>query len=146
MTEKENKNTEFIVPKIEIPLYSAVSTEFDDEIVIGNLIEDEGIFYIVKNPIVINNYSQPRFEGEAELIKEIHPNTLSIHFSSMVDSQKNKIFASLQKDGKGGSTTENYTFVFVNDRVKALYKMKNGTRKIIDIGRYDTEKVIGVQI
>ena len=37
-----------------------------------------------------------------EHIYEIDPTTLSIHFPDMIDSQKNKIFASLQKDGKGG--------------------------------------------
>lgn len=33
---------------------------------------------------------------------QIDPSTLSIHFSDMIDSDGNKIFASLSEDGKGG--------------------------------------------
>ena len=33
---------------------------------------------------------------------EIDPTTLAIHFPDMLDSQGNKIFASLSEDGKGG--------------------------------------------
>jgi hypothetical protein len=39
-----------------------------------------------------------RFMG----IDEIDPTTLSVHFPDMLDSQGNKIFASLSEDGKGG--------------------------------------------
>lgn len=34
--------------------------------------------------------------------EEIDPTTLSINFNDMLDSQGNKIFASLNEDGKGG--------------------------------------------
>lgn len=37
---------------------------------------------------------------------EIDPKTLAIHFPNMLDSQENKIFASLSKDGKGGDICE----------------------------------------
>ena len=37
-----------------------------------------------------------------EHIYEIDPTTLSIHFPNMLDSQGNKIFASLSENGKGG--------------------------------------------
>ena len=37
-----------------------------------------------------------------EHIYEIDSTTLSIHFPDIIDSQGNKIFASLQEDGKGG--------------------------------------------
>ena len=39
-------------------------------------------------------------------ITEIDIATLAIHFPDMIDSQKNKIFASLQEDGKGGDIIE----------------------------------------
>ena len=39
---------------------------------------------------------------EITLQESIDPTTLSIHFPNMLDSQGNKIFASLQEDGKGG--------------------------------------------
>jgi len=40
----------------------------------------------------------------------IDPSTLAIHFPNMLDSEENKIFASLQEDGKGGDiiTCEDY--------------------------------------
>ena len=51
-----------------------------------------------------------------EHIYEIDPTTLSIHFPDMLDSQGNKIFASLQKDGRGGDilfdTEYEYTLSF----------------------------------
>ena len=36
--------------------------------------------------------------------------TLSINFPDMLDSQGNKIFASLQEDGKGGDLIDNFWF------------------------------------
>lgn len=35
----------------------------------------------------------------------VDPTTLAIHFPDMLDSEGNKIFASLQEDGKGGDIT-----------------------------------------
>ena len=46
------------------------------------------------NKLILNE----RFEH----IYEIDPTTLAIHFPDMLDSQGNKIFASLSEDGKGG--------------------------------------------
>jgi hypothetical protein len=39
---------------------------------------------------------------EITLQESIDPTTISIHFPDMLDSKGNKIFASLQEDGKGG--------------------------------------------
>ena len=36
---------------------------------------------------------------------EIDPTTLALHFPDMLDSEGNKIFASLSEDGKGGDCT-----------------------------------------
>ena len=41
-----------------------------------------------------------------EHIYEIDTSTLSIHFPDMLDIRGNKIFASLQKDGKGGDAMQ----------------------------------------
>ncbi len=41
-----------------------------------------------------------------EHIYEIDPTTISIHFPTILDNQGNKIFASLQEDGKGGSVED----------------------------------------
>lgn len=53
---------------------------------------------------------------------EIDTSTLSIHFPDMLDSNGNKIFASLQKDGKGGDIVEykgrKYTFGYKKEYFK----------------------------
>ena len=43
---------------------------------------------------------------EVAMTYEIDPTTLAINFNDMLDSQGNKIFASLSEDGKGGDITE----------------------------------------
>ena len=40
--------------------------------------------------------------SEINTAEVVDISTLSIHFPDMIDSQRNKIFASLQEDGKGG--------------------------------------------
>ena len=54
------------------------------------------------NKLILNE----RFEH----IYEIDPTTLVIHFPDMLDSQGNKIFASLGKDGKGGDILDDGIF------------------------------------
>ena len=46
------------------------------------------------------------FNVDRKTTTQIDPTTLSIHFPDMLDSQGNKIFASLQEDGKGGDIIE----------------------------------------
>ena len=64
-----------------------------------------------------------------EHIYEIDPTTLSIHFPDMLDSQENKIFASLQEDGKGGDIilepyleTERETVLSYENYIKNINK------------------------
>ena len=62
-----------------------------------------------------------------EHIYEIDPTTISIHFPNMLDSQGNKIFASLQEDGKGGSVA-NYNrngeivYIYNNQLIEQIYR------------------------
>lgn len=73
----------------------------------------------------------------------IDTTTLSIHFPDMIDSQGNKIFASLQEDGKGGDIilepyleTERETVLSYENYIKNINK------------RYHTalySKIIGIQ-
>ena len=51
---------------------------------------------------------------------EIDPTTLAIHFLDILDSQGNKIFASLSEDGKGGDIVE-------YDGGQEIIKYSNGT-------------------
>ena len=59
----------------------------------------------------------------------IDTTTLSIHFPDMIDSQGNKIFASLQEDGKGGDIilepyleTERETVLSYENYIKNINK------------------------
>ena len=70
-----------------IPIYRAKKIN-SDEYVEGYYVES--INY--KSNIQVNN----------SYFQEIDPTTLAIHFPDMIDSQGNKIFASLSEDGKGG--------------------------------------------
>ena len=70
-----------------IPIYRARRID-SDEYVEGYYVES--INY--KSNIQVNN----------SYFQEIDPTTLAIHFPDMLDSQGNKIFASLSEDGKGG--------------------------------------------
>lgn len=46
---------------------------------------------------------------------QIDPTTLAIHFPDMIDSQGNKIFASLSEDGKGGDIVEQEINMYLDD-------------------------------
>ena len=58
--------------------------------------------HIALKNMLIKLMLNERFEN----IHEIDPSTLSIHFPDMLDSQGNKMFASLSDDGKGGDILE----------------------------------------
>jgi hypothetical protein len=86
----------------------------------------------------------------------VDESTLSIHFPDMLGGDSDRllpngekdlrIFASLREDGKGGDLGGNYTFVFQGGSVKSLYVMKCSLLKeYIDIERYDTETIDGIQ-
>ena len=75
---------------INLPIYRAKKID-SDEYVVG--------WY--SSPIIIEGktyLSITNKDGEYR----IDTTTLSIHFSDMLDSQGNEIFASLQKNGRGG--------------------------------------------
>lgn len=115
-----------------IPIYRAKKIS-SDEYIIGQYIETEfsNEEYcdieeqetIIKHCIikdfrtVHDDYEYCNFD-----ITEIDIATLAIHFPDMIDSQGNKIFASLQEDGKGGDKFiwDNETFIiwFDNQALK----------------------------
>lgn len=127
-----------------IPIYRAKSNEIKNSYVEGLLIgldEEIGLCTIrTKNDYI---------GGE---ICCLH--TLSIHFPDMLDSQGNKIFASLQEDGIGGDCTfmqNGYNEVFCWDTLNACVVLKsknyecrcfrNGNRKGTTFNAYT---VVGV--
>ena len=88
-----------------IPIYRAKSNERKNTYVEGFLIgvdEDIGLCTIRTKDDYIG--------GEI-----CYLDTLSIHFPDMIDSQGNKIFASLQKDGKGGDILGNLRIKFCQE-------------------------------
>lgn len=109
---------------MNIPIFRAKKID-SDEYTIGELTkllipdieiisEDEEAtterwaYFIVKDISMLDvgcsfNYcSENRFDFKVSEKDEIDPTTLSIHFPDMIDSQGNKIFASLSENGKGG--------------------------------------------
>ena len=87
---------------MNIPIFKAKKLD-SDEYIIGYLEEhNTNDFYISLMPNEIDSY-------------KIDTSTLSIHFSDMVDSNGNKIFASLREFGKGGDvvTDGEYDFVVI---------------------------------
>ena len=73
---------------MNIPVYRAKKIDSDEHVV--------GAFHhrVTRN----ENYIYTDDSG----VYEIDQSTLAIHFEDMLDSQGNKIFASLSEDGKGG--------------------------------------------
>ena len=80
---------------INLPIFRAKKLD-SDEYVIGFLLQDCFGFYIIQTDNAL------RCETLNQEAIEIDHQTLSISFSDMLDSQRNKIFASLSEDGKGG--------------------------------------------
>ena len=96
-----------------IPIYRAKKID-SNEYVIGYLLpEYKGKFYLSVE------WSSD-FDGDTPDFVQIDISTLSIHFPDMLDSQGNKIFASLNGDGKGGDIVE------YNEK-QEIIKYSNGT-------------------
>ena len=80
---------------------------------------------------------------------KIEINTLSINFPDMIDSQGNKIFASLQEDGKGGDILDCRIAVNCDKptRLKTIKYTKpyRFTIGVYDIDAYARKYIIGIQ-
>ena len=82
-------------------------------------------------------------------ITEIDIATLAIHFPDMIDSKGNKIFASLQEDGKGGDNVlysdyeTIYTMVF--DNFKGVYAKNISNEDGTGYKLNPRLKIIGIQ-
>ena len=83
-------------------------------------------------------------------ITEIDIATLAIHFPDMLDSQGNKIFASLQEDGKGGDTCSVNDYIYGGLNGVAIYQNygfridRKGKAMGISFSSRDIE-IIGIQ-
>ena len=118
-----------------IPIYRAFSETFDKYILGVPYFSDGRYYMLVDDCNKNNNIGSGSYP--------IDETTLSIHFPDMLDSKRNKIFASLQKDGKGGDIilepyleTERETALTYENYIKNINK------------RYHTalySKIIGIQ-
>ena len=94
---------------INIPIYRAKRLD-NGEYIEGYYTERVHHYPSGRNYINFHN-------GLVATYEIIDPTTLAIHFPDMLDSQGNKIFASLSEDGKGG------------DIIKALTRPVNNFQK-----------------
>lgn len=101
---------------MNIPIYRAKKIG-SDEYVEGFYIEDHGVASYIQESKYLNFIVSDRGEKgmEVDTLFQIDPTTLAIHFSDMLDSNGNKIFASLQKDGKGGDIVISKSYPFYGD-------------------------------
>ena len=102
---------------MNIPIYRAKKIDSDEYV--------EGI--AVDNNLLIQcTHFDSYYNEHIASVVEIDPTTLAIHFKDMVDSEGNKIFASLSEDGKGGDYTncEKLPVVFCWDSLNACVCLK----------------------
>ena len=123
---------------ISLPIYRAKKID-SDEYVIG--------WY--SSPIIIEGktyLSITNKDGEYR----IDTTTLSIHFSDMLDSQGNEIFASLQKNGRGGDVCSVNDYIDSGLEGVAIYQNygfridRKGKAMGISLSSTDI-KIIGIQ-
>ena len=123
---------------ISLPIYRAKKID-SDEYVMG--------WY--SSPIIIEGktyLSITNKDGEYR----IDTTTLSIHFSDMLDSQGNEIFASLQKNGRGGDVCSVNDYIDSGLEGVAIYQNygfridRKGKAMGISLSSTDI-KIIGIQ-
>lgn len=125
-----------------IPIFR--SYELDTAFLIeGSYIKENG-FYINNN---IPDYNKPvirhKICDEDGIYHEVSKDYLSIHFPNMLDSQGNKIFASLQEDGKGGDIMQDDEYIGIAKYIDCQFVVEyENCIDNIDNGNFD---VIGIQ-
>ncbi len=140
---------------INLPIYRAKKID-SDKYVKGCLVraddydadvdEDQVIYFIMEK---MENYRTSEIWDFVQNSR-IDPATLSIHFPDMLDSQGNKIFASLQEDGKGGDICSVNNFIDSRLKGIAIYQNygfridRKGKAMGISFSSRDIE-IIGIQ-
>ena len=83
--------------------------------------------------------------SEVNTAEIIDISTLSIHFPNMLDSQGNKIFASLQKDGKGGDIIETELKRVCTTKYKEYFFYADNKDYHCNCFGFIHSKIIGIQ-
>ena len=115
---------------IDLPIFRAKKLGTENEYVIGFYEGWEEKHFIVTSP--------------KEFFK-IDPATLSIHFPDMLDSQGNKIFASLQEDGKGGDIIETELKRVCTTKYKEYFFYADNKDYHCNCFGFIHSKIIGIQ-
>ena len=116
---------------MNLPIYRAWC-EKDSEYAVGFFISDDK-----ENEILT------RLDSGEMYARGIDPTTLAIHFPDMLDSQGNKIFASLQEDGKGGDIMQDDEYIGIAKYIDCQFVVEyENCIDNIDNGNFD---VIGIQ-
>ena len=119
---------------MNIPIYRAKKIDSDEYV--------KGFYFNRKNMLGKIIYHKIDFSTTCDSCSEIDPTTLAIHFEDMLDSQGNKIFASLQEDGKGGDIMQDDEYFgiakykdcqFVVEYEDCIDNIDNGNFEVIGI-------------
>lgn len=112
--------------EMNIPIFRAKKIA-SDEYVTGFLYQDI-IEYVKSDELKQDEYKRA-LDKESWYIMDnlsntdmINKSTLAIHFPNTLDSQGNKIFASLREDGKGGDITLTKDGKVLYERVHLCFK------------------------
>ena len=104
-----------------IPIFRAKKID-SDEYVEGYLKKDGDNRFEILKEIRLN-------EKFACTVLEIDMSTLAMHFKDMTDCQGNKIFASLQEDGRGGDIFQSLHFIEAKGTKHYLYHIAKWSNK-----------------
>lgn len=118
-----------------IPIYRAKKIN-SDEYVEGYFAKD---YYEVST---LTRFSNIIFT-DSVCFEEIDPATLAINFPDMLDSQGNKIFASLQEDGKGGDIMQDDEYIGIAKYIDCQFVV--GYENCIDNIDNGNFYIIGIQ-
>ena len=119
---------------INLPIFRAFSETFDKYILGVPYFSDGRYYMLVDDCNKNNNIGSGSYP--------IDETTLSIHFPDMLDSKGNKIFASLQEDGKGGDIMQDDEYFgiakykdcqFVVEYEDCIDNIDNGNFEVIGI-------------
>ena len=127
---------------INLPIYRAFSETFDKYILGVPYFSDGRYYMLVDDCNKNNNIGSGSYP--------IDKSTLSIHFLDMLDSQGNKIFASLQEDGKGGDVCSVNDYIDSGLKGVAIYQNygfridRKGKAMGISLSSTDI-KIVGIQ-
>lgn len=133
---------------MNIPIYRAKKIDSDEYI--------EGFFLFQEESRECIEICQI-YNSKIRATYEVDISTLAIHFPDMLDSQGNKIFASLSEDGKGGdilyyeddcqpyicehSSNGTFLFEYLDNKTIKNYICRLSQEKVL----FEDLKVIGIQ-